>query len=126
MGKNFRCPLCGSMVSPIRLDNSYPIDIFVMHGLGKGRGFSFEKVEDSSLFERIKTEIINLYARFFTIEKTAVVIGQLSPSPEKTYRGSVIGSPSPEKTIKKGLIFSSGYPIAKGLVFSLKGVKING
>jgi len=64
MGKNFRCPLCGSTVSPTRLDNSYSIDIYSMHGLGKGRGFSFEKIEDLSLVELVKDKIRELYLRF--------------------------------------------------------------
>lgn len=64
MGRNFRCPLCGSTASPTRLDNSYSIDIYSMHGLGKGKGFSFEKVETPYLVERVKNKIIALYTLY--------------------------------------------------------------
>jgi hypothetical protein len=65
MTHKYKCPICGTTVHVSTLDGSYPINLFNVHGLGKAKGFSFEKVEDPSFVARIKAKISVLYHQFF-------------------------------------------------------------
>jgi hypothetical protein len=62
----FRCPVCGSLVAPSRLNQFYEVEAFIVHGLGKAHGFSFERVEDPTLVELVKQKILRIYRYFFS------------------------------------------------------------
>jgi hypothetical protein len=43
----------------------FPLEFFVLHGLGRGRGFSLEPVEGGLLFTQLMEKISAVYNRFF-------------------------------------------------------------
>jgi hypothetical protein len=63
--KRVRCPICGHIVSAGNVLKDFPIEFFVVHGLGHGRGFSFEPVEGGLLLIQLKEKISAVYNRFF-------------------------------------------------------------
>jgi len=65
--KRFRCPICGHIVSEDNVLKDFPLEFFVLHGLGHGRGFSFEPVKGGLLFIQLKEKISAVYNRFFGI-----------------------------------------------------------
>ena len=65
--KRFRCPICGHIVSGKSVLKDFPLEFFVLHGLGRGRGFSFEPVKGGLLLIQLKEKIFAVYNRFFGI-----------------------------------------------------------
>ena len=65
--KKFRCPICGHIVSEENVLKDFPLEFFVLHGLGRGRGFSFEPVKGGLLLIQLKDKISVIYNRFFGI-----------------------------------------------------------
>lgn len=63
--KKFSCPLCGHIVKTDRIDEKSPIEIFTLHGLGRGRGFRLNPIEAPDIVRRVKMKILSLYHRFF-------------------------------------------------------------
>jgi hypothetical protein len=43
----------------------FPVEVFIMHGLGRGRGFSFEHVKNEQIIDLVKQKIRALYSQFF-------------------------------------------------------------
>lgn len=73
MAHKVRCPLCGNMATLRQVSEFHPIEVFVCHGLGKGRGFSFEKtLNDGGFISLVKQKILRLYERFFPAESRFV------------------------------------------------------
>lgn len=65
--KKFRCPLCGAIMPVERLRRFYPIEIFIVHGLGRGRGFSFERVSDEALVLKVIDKVAALYENLYQL-----------------------------------------------------------
>jgi hypothetical protein len=63
--KNFRCPVCGHIVNVRNLYKYFPIEVFIWHGLGYGRGFKPEAIEDKQIVDLVKQKIRTLYLQFF-------------------------------------------------------------
>ena len=63
-----RCPLCGHVVNPEAIERFYPIETFIVHGLGKGRGFKFERIVNNRLISKIKLKLLGLYSVLFGIK----------------------------------------------------------
>ena len=70
--KRFRCPICGHIVSGKSVLKDFPLEFFVLHGLGRGRGFSLEPVEGGLLFTQLMEKISAVYTRFFGIRMEIV------------------------------------------------------
>jgi hypothetical protein len=62
---NFRCPICGHIVNVSNLYKSFPIEIFIRHGLGYGRGFKLETIKNKQIVDLVKQKIRALYSQFF-------------------------------------------------------------
>jgi hypothetical protein len=64
MVRKIRCPLCGTIVLEKQVNGDFRIQVFELHGLGKGRGFSFELTHDDDLVDQVRAKIFRLYHKF--------------------------------------------------------------
>jgi hypothetical protein len=86
MAHKLRCPICGNLTTLKKIDKFYPIEFFNVRGLGKGRGFSFQKTEDPSLFRSLKAKILALYHKFCVGSSyTLIERITMSPSEQSTF-----------------------------------------
>ena len=95
MAHKYRCPLCGTTVHVSTLKGLYPIEFFIVHGLGKAKGFSFEKVEDLFFLEKVKDKIYLLYHRFFEIQSDVQPDVHVSMVPSLFAEGSISSTVKP-------------------------------
>ena len=68
MGKWFRCPVCGRLCPERNVDKDFPLEAFNQIGLGRAKGFRYDRIADINIVERIKNKIKALYERYFKIE----------------------------------------------------------
>jgi hypothetical protein len=60
------------MVSDVsRINKTWPIDVYFVHGAGKGHGFIYYPLNDPKVIEVIKQKILLLYQQFFPEFKIA-------------------------------------------------------
>jgi len=69
MGKWWRCPICGRLCLERNIDKNFPIEVFNQVGLGRARGWRYDKIFDIGIVERIKNKIKALYERYFVETK---------------------------------------------------------